>query len=581
MFINEFFTNGISKTSGVPENQLRFINEPSKAEVSGINLIYLSDINEIKYPNKIEKLKDTYKALPEFLLKVNKRKVFDYIIIPPYYYFLNKRIITSSYIKFIKTLTRNIKIIKAPLKNKSDVFKTGVIYDISPVYNDFLNIYNTSEVKAFNALIKLINNTIQELELSYYKRDNYLLIDIANYGSRNLINGLYNFQKLFPEIFQKLNINGIIIRVDNLFWNLASKDDKNILIFHMETYFKIKNTKIKMNIDGEEVIVEKNNNEVINTEILSQKDRHKKELDSIESGFKTLNKFKKELKDSGKNIGNVYSSEDQKKINSILDEIHNTISRSETLSGKTVKEKLNELLNKPEFQKYKNIIEEIKKLNAKYNGSITINRELLKKTANSYYDPIEVLGIETFHSYNKQKTEFDEVLDEAMFDVFKGIEQDPEAGIKVLKIDINYEDNYKSRYKIYTVKLKNTKFGYSKPYNIQLKVPYPVNDKYLKIDGNNYIMGNQFFPKPIVKIQPQIVRIYTHFSTAAVELKGTILNKTSDFDRFKKEFLKILAETKNLKKAEEVPTEDIQKIKEEYNLPHNLNSMLIFNAVVK
>jgi len=93
-------------------------------------------------------------------------------------------------------------------------------------------------------------------------------------------------------------------------------------------------------------------------------------------------------------------------------------------------------------------------------------------------------------------------------------------------------------------------------------------------------MLNQLFPYPILKVQPNSVRIYTHFSTAAVELKGSVMNNTEDLKRIKDEFLKILTEGKKLKSSSELLPEDIQEIKNKFNLPDKLNDKLLFNLEV-
>jgi len=173
-------------------------------------------------------------------------------------------------------------------------------------------------------------------------------------------------------------------------------------------------------------------------------------------------------------------------------------------------------------------------------------------------------------------------MKQSMFDLFKSLEMDKEAGLKVQDVKISFEDNIKNRFKIYKVRLKNTKFGYQKPYDIELKVPYPSHGKYIKLDSNKYIMINQLFPYPILKIQPNTVRIYTHFSTAAVELKGSNVNLgTNDLNRIKDTFLINLTEAKCKVKTNDLDDQKVQYLKDKYNLPPDLNDKLFTNIEIR
>ena len=80
----------------------------------------------------------------------------------------------------------------------------------------------------------------------------------------------------------------------------------------------------------------------------------------------------------------------------------------------------------------------------------------------------------------------------------------------------------------------------AQPYVVKFKVPYPVKNKYFKLDGNTYIMINQFFSKPIMKVKPNLVRLYTHYSTLTVSLKNHKLSETQSLDNIFKEISKLL-----------------------------------------
>ena len=566
------------------------IQSDKKISKQGINLIYLADATVIKLPSKLNKLDLEIKIGPAFLASFNKLHVFGAGVIPPNMAFRSQRVQFNTYYNWVRQVDpTKLKLSRKIPNDKGLPPEKSIFYDITPVYPAFFNLWNSSEVTATKELFKLIEMIAQDFasnKTSFYKRNSYLMLDLQDYGNRDLIEAIFNYYRLNKKLIN--GIEGIIVRIDDKFWPLTEVKENGLAI-NMIVYNKIKKIKAKLkDEDGKAKHLEHLN--PVEKDPESTEDSNEAN-DHLEVSLKKLKHFY-----DNKTV-NVYTPQERKELDQHLDKIHNIISGAsddnstlkklakdipefkdpKKLESLTTQDKIKILKKHPKFSKYAKYLEEIRNVNLKYNGAITIDEELVKQTSDTYFNPLDVVKIKDFHSFNRQSSEFNEVLDEAMYDLFKGIEQDPNAGIKVLDIKIRYDDNFKSRYKIYKVKIKNTKFGYSKPYDIELRVPYPVNGKYLKLDGVNYIMGNQFFPQPIVKTQADAVKIFTHFSTAAVELKGTTLNKTSDFFRLKDEFLKILTEVKALKSSSDISSEEIEVLKDEFKLSGNLNPALIFN----
>lgn len=563
---------------------------------TGINLIYLSDNNSINYSKNS-------KTGASFLEKYASKAYFSYVVVPINFMFYNQRIKFNSYFKYIKSkIGAKVRILRKFNTTKNDIKTKSIFYDLTALYEGYNILSQQSQMKSIKELLSLFQSIEQEAKGTYYQRDTFILLDIDNFGDRKLIEDFVKFSRINNGIFNSKNptsIKGILVYVDDKYFPLTIEQDvrdkdgnlvpgKKTLGINFTVYNKIKN--IRIIVDKQEItqdLIKDNNltikkstsletkgvNSGTETDIVSAK---KNVYKSLERRLDKIHKVQKEIQKHS-----IVDEDKQREINTLIDTAQNEVMRSRDIEGTSIEAKTDALLTRPEFAKYKKVIENIRNINLKYNGAIQIPKDLLQKSAGVYYDPIKATGIETFTAYNKQSTEFDEVLDEAMFDLFKGIEQDKEAGIKVQGIKIGFEDNFKSRFKVYKIKLKNTKFGYKKPYTIELKVPYPVNGKYLKLDGNMYIMANQFFPQPIIKVQSSVVRMYTHFSTAAVELKGTILNKSSDLTRLKDEFLKNMTEAKKLKSSKDLDSKTIQDIKDEFNLPSNLNDGLMFNVEIK
>ena len=86
-----------------------------------------------------------------------------------------------------------------------------------------------------------------------------------------------------------------------------------------------------------------------------------------------------------------------------------------------------------------------------------------------------------------------------------------------------------------------------KPYNITFQVPIPIQQKYIKVGGNNYILINQLFPKSIQKISPNLVRFYTHYSTCSLSIKNTKLTAENSFNDIEENFVQQLLALKAIK----------------------------------
>jgi hypothetical protein len=113
-------------------------------------------------------------------------------------------------------------------------------------------------------------------------------------------------------------------------------------------------------------------------------------------------------------------------------------------------------------------------------------------------------------------------------------------------------------------------------------VPTPSKGKYLKLGGNDWIMINQFFPKPVVKVSSDMVRLYTHYSTAAVFIKTHALNPDNDVKELIDDFTQSLRRTKKLKgTAEKLNSDKREQIVSKYNLPEYINNDIFQNLEIK
>ena len=231
----------------------------------------------------------------------------------------------------------------------------------------------------------------------------------------------------------------------------------------------------------------------------------------------------------------VENPEEEEKINKILE-----------LDKEKFKDKnQSEVLNKQTIELISKLTEEEKLLIKKYNGTVFLDeiKEGMESSFNQsgkrLFNSDSIVGLTEFNGYKKQETEFKSNLDNAIEDLIKSLEKDKEVGIKVLNIKSEIKDNNKTRFKRFTVTIQHPNFGqtYKGKYSFNMDVPYPKDKKYIVFGGNDYVMVNQLFNKPIQKVNNQLVRLYTHYNTTSVTLKSTSFNGIYGIDNLEKELI--------------------------------------------
>jgi nitrogenase molybdenum-iron protein alpha/beta subunit len=203
--------------------------------------------------------------------------------------------------------------------------------------------------------------------------------------------------------------------------------------------------------------------------------------------------------------------------------------QNEIKAGSTPNEKLVSKLTKEE-----------KALVKKFNGTVFI--EEMQERDNfgiRSYNPDNIVKLTEFSGYRKQETEFQNNLDETMEDLIKSMEKDKELKLKVLTVKSEIKDNNKTRFKRFTTQIQHADFGqtFKGKYSFIMDVPYPIEGKYIKFGGNDYVMVNQLFNKPIQKVNNQLVRLYTHYNTTSVSLKNSKFNGVYGLDNLEKEVI--------------------------------------------
>ena len=153
-------------------------------------------------------------------------------------------------------------------------------------------------------------------------------------------------------------------------------------------------------------------------------------------------------------------------------------------------------------------------------------------------DPKSVVDIDYTTGQHRQKFEFEEVIHENVRKLLKSIEDVKEHPIKVKKVKWNVEDDTQDRFILYTVTLQNISGENKEPYDVQLKVPSPVNDKYFKLHGSSYIIASQQFMKPVTKTDKNDVRILSNYAIIKIGIKNLKFNP-SDIDEIIDKYIKV------------------------------------------
>ena len=252
-------------------------------------------------------------------------------------------------------------------------------------------------------------------------------------------------------------------------------------------------------------------------------------------------------------------------------------------------ENKSEILNTKTTELISKLTEQEKLLVKKYNGTVFLD-DIKEARSNSFlasgkrlFNPDPIVGLTEFNGYKKQETEFENNLDNAIEDLIKSLEKDKDIGIKVLNIKSEIKDNNKTRFKRFSVQIQHSNFGktFKGKYSFTLDVPYPADGKYIKFGGNDYVMVNQLFNKPIQKVNNQLVRLYTHYNTTSVTLKSTALNGIYGLQNIEKE---LVVSLKNLSlkqgyKFEIKEFKDIEQFEYLDFLPRSISSKFKYKII--
>jgi len=554
------------------------------AENQGVNLIYYPELGNTG---------------TTFINKYRKKNYWDYVVIPPAFLFLSHKVFTNNYLKDFKKSIPQIRVQRKFTKNNQHA--RSVVIDLTPLSENFSAFSKSKSRKlSMDSFIELIEKFIVDSDAATgaagkvgsngsTKKAVYLVIDASNQDEKEMVSNLLYWSRLNSNKITIKGLEGILLYGNKRFWPLTIKDQENNLL------------KVNINIFARFM------KDVHSEDIEEGHETKEESIQKTKEVVKALYKVhESRLKATASNSGGLI-----KKAQEIEEDpvelIKSEVIRNKNIPGNSFEEKLSNLF-KPtpaasgELQKssklpessatkkldkeiettVKNITEHLDDLNKKYNGVMTLNENNILQSSNTFYKPLNIIGFKDFNAYQKQKTEFGDNLDQAMFDLLKSLEADKNLGIRVLNIQTVITNTNRDRLKTYKIKIQHKKFGHRKPYTVSLHVPIPSKGRYLKLGGNSYIMINQFYAKPIIKVSPKMVRFYTQWATCAVSLKHHALNDKDGVEATLHNMSLMLKHAKKLKRApQKLETEEVDKLVKKWNLPESIDSEIFTNFEIK
>ncbi len=538
------------------------------AENKGINLIYYPELGN---------------SGTDFINKYRKKNYWDFVIIPPAFMFLAHKVFTNNYLKTFKKTIPQVRVQRKFLKNVQPM--RSVVVDLTPLAEDFSAFSKSkSKKQSMDSFFDLIKKIIVDNQITDKKI--YLIIDGNDQDEKEMAETLLYYSRLNQNKLRVKGLGGIILWGNKRFWPLTiSENDKegeylkiNINIF--SRYMKEVHSEV---IEKED---EDPSKEISYTKNVV-KALYKVHQDQFEGVTASMAGIAKKTDDIEENPIELIKSEvlQNKHIKgkSFEEKLSNLFKHKDKIDKTDTKETKDNPVEEKKIQKtIQNINSSLKKLNAKYNGTMVIEESQVERNQSSFYKPLNIIGFNDFSAYKKQETEFGDNLDQAMFDLIKSMENVKDMKIKVLNIRTEITDTNRDRLKTYKIKIQHKDFGWTKPYTVSFHVPIPSKGKYLKVGGSDYIMINQFYSKPVIKVSPKRVRLYTQFATCSIHLKHHALN---DKEGIQSTLHNMGLQLKHAKKLRSEPIklepEEITDIKNKWGLPDNLDNELFINYEIK
>lgn len=370
-------------------------------------------------------------------------------------------------------------------------------------YSNILNNSNNILVK-LNSFFDYLKNNIQLYKQKFSLVENIILFSFKNKGLFDILkNKIINYDIFIDKhIIASASNNFIIIG----YYNSDKVISKNALL---------KLESIVNNIIDEDIDKIERERDLISLNIISSEKRNAisdKSFSEKEASSEIINNtiennnIKNEAVLNNINIAldkKIGIQDDRDKLNqTVLKVINKTMYNKEKPSE--------EDLNDPE-----NLLDKVNTF-TEYKEPVILNTEKYKSSV--FISPNKnIIKLENFTGHIRHKYEFSSNIHNHIETLFKELET-KSLPIKVVNISHEVKDDNSSRFIEYTITLQNLASDYKEPYDIKLRVPAIINDRYFKLNGKEYILSSQQFLKPLTKSSPNEARFLSHFNLVTERL---------------------------------------------------------------
>lgn len=412
----------------------------------------------------------------------------------------------------------NTNILYKELKEKLEDHHKVLLYNFYPsdIHNNKILIVDHSSV------CKLIESYN---EINKKKATEYLI----SYLKDELIELKLKFPNIENAIFFYLkNKDGIIKNLNQL------KTIRDIKFFDKYSWLIINNTILNLTFYNKEGIAELNSSNLLRTNAflkeikINLSTNIKNKLDKISSKIEvktnlTNNDLELNITKLDKSLNSIKLTNGYV-LDNISAAVKSNLNANKNLTNEDVSSEILSAANRTIFNN-KNIKELYKndpnKLLLKLQNVNTAKVDLLFPTSknNVLINPEQIIKLKEITGPVRHKYEFSENIDFNVSRLFKVLESKSNP-IKIISIDKEIKDNDLERYAEYVIKIKNLNGGYKDSYEIKLRIPTLINDKYFKLNGKEYIISSQQFLNPITKDKPSEVRFLTNYNMIRLRLRN-------------------------------------------------------------
>jgi hypothetical protein len=140
-------------------------------------------------------------------------------------------------------------------------------------------------------------------------------------------------------------------------------------------------------------------------------------------------------------------------------------------------------------------------------------------------DPSKIIKFNKVTGPIRHEFEYSDNIKENVKELFKSLE-DKKKPLKIKSIKSEYKDNNMDRYLEFTITVQNMVGGRKDAYDLKVRVPALINQKYFKLNGKEYISSSQQFLNPVTKDKNNEAKFLSHYAMTTLKINNVRFNVT-------------------------------------------------------